>query len=217
MPCRPTSPDTSTTSPGDTRSGRRSTPGGIRPMPDVVMKMPSPLPRSTTLVSPVTSATPHAAAVSRIERTTRSSSACGSPSSSTKAAARNAVVAPAMARSLIVPQTASLPMSPPGKNRGLTTKESVVRATRSAPMVTTALSCGAGASADEKARRKTDATRSCADRPPPPWASWIVSDANGRGHAGSIPSPREAGRGSGRGVRGARRRRLHEAPGRVRR
>ena len=33
-------------------------PGGTSPMPAVLMKMPSPLPRSTTLVSPVTIWTP---------------------------------------------------------------------------------------------------------------------------------------------------------------
>ena len=35
-----------------------------------------------------------------------------------------------MARSLTVPSTASVPMSPPGKNNGWTTNESVVKASR---------------------------------------------------------------------------------------
>ncbi len=62
MPCRPISPLSSTTSPGrtlarrDRRLARRS-----RPMPAVLTNMPSALPRSTTLVSPVTSRTPAAA------------------------------------------------------------------------------------------------------------------------------------------------------------
>ena len=43
-----------------------------------------------------------------------------------------AAVAPPTARSLTVPWTASLPMSPPGKNSGRTTKESVVIASRGA-------------------------------------------------------------------------------------
>ena len=54
MPCRPRSPLTSTASPGRPGRGEMSIPGGTRPMPAVLMKMPSPLPRSTTLVSPVT-------------------------------------------------------------------------------------------------------------------------------------------------------------------
>ena len=50
-----------------------------------------------------------------------------------------------MARSLTVPYTASLPMSPPGKNSGLTTNESVVKAIRWPLISSTALSCGAWA------------------------------------------------------------------------
>jgi hypothetical protein len=44
-------------------------------MPVVLMKTPSPWPRSSTLVSPATIATPASSAVAFIERTTRSSSA----------------------------------------------------------------------------------------------------------------------------------------------
>ena len=40
-------------------------------------------------------------------------------------------IAPPTARSLIVPHTASLPMSPPGNSSGSTTNESVVIASRS--------------------------------------------------------------------------------------
>ena len=46
------------------------------------------------------------------------------------AAERNSGLAPPTARSLTVPCTARLPMSPPGKNGGRTTKESVVNASR---------------------------------------------------------------------------------------
>jgi hypothetical protein len=45
-------------SPGRARSPEISTPSGTTPTPVVVMKTPSPLPRSTTLVSPVTTGTP---------------------------------------------------------------------------------------------------------------------------------------------------------------
>ncbi len=47
-----------------------------------------------------------------------------------KATLRNSGWAPPIARSLIVPCTARVPMSPPGKNSGLTTNESVVKASR---------------------------------------------------------------------------------------
>ena len=46
------------------------------------------------------------------------------------AALRNSGVAPPMARSFTVPWTASEPISPPGKNSGFTTNESVVKARR---------------------------------------------------------------------------------------
>ena len=52
-------------SPGRALRIDSETSSGTRPMPEVVMNIPSPLPRSTTLVSPVTRATPasaHAAA-----------------------------------------------------------------------------------------------------------------------------------------------------------
>ena len=67
-PCRPRSPLSRITSPGSTRAGEISMPGGTQPMPAVLMKMPSPLPRSTTLVSPVTIRTPAAWAASRHRR-----------------------------------------------------------------------------------------------------------------------------------------------------
>jgi hypothetical protein len=44
----------------------------------------------------------------------------------TRASASASGSAPIMATSLTVPCTASAPMSPPGKNSGLTTKESVL-------------------------------------------------------------------------------------------
>ena len=121
-------------------------------------------------------------------------------------------MAPAMARSLIVPQTASLPMSPPGKNRGLTTKRvggqgdalgadgddrAVVRS-------------GRGRGCEKRAGRPTLDQIVRVSRPPPPWASWIVSDANGRGHA--EPAKRgQVGEGPALVVV------AHEATGRVRR
>ena len=94
------------------------------------MKIWSPLPRSTTLVSPVTSVTPASSQAARIDATIRRRSVSGSPSSRMNAADRNSGRAPPTARSLTVPCTASRPMSPPGKKSGRTTKESVVKAMR---------------------------------------------------------------------------------------
>ena len=51
-----------------------------------------------------------------------------SPSSMMSAQLKNSGFAPTIARSLTVPQTAILPMSPPLKNRGVTTKLSVLKA-----------------------------------------------------------------------------------------
>lgn len=62
--------------------------GVTSPIPVVLMKIPSALPRSTTFVSPVTSKTPAARAAPPIERTMRSSRSNDSPSSSTKPADR---------------------------------------------------------------------------------------------------------------------------------
>jgi hypothetical protein len=57
-PWSPSEPETRITSPGRARLPPSSSPSGSTPTPVVVMKMPSPLPRSTTLVSPVTTGTP---------------------------------------------------------------------------------------------------------------------------------------------------------------
>ncbi len=127
-PWEPRSPLTRIASPDWINVGSTRTPAGTRPTPDVLMKIPSPLPRSTTLVSPVTIGTSAAFAVSAMERTTRCSTSMLSPSSRIKPALRYSGLAPHMARSLIVPFTARLPMSPPGKNSGRTTYESVVKA-----------------------------------------------------------------------------------------
>ncbi len=128
MPWSPIVPDTKIWSPGAAALIESERPRGTMPTPVVVMKTPSPLPRSTTFVSPATKATPASAQACRIESTMRVRSATGSPSSRMNAAVRYRGVAPPTARSLTVPWTASLPMSPPGKNSGRTTNESVVMA-----------------------------------------------------------------------------------------
>ncbi len=61
---------------------------GMTPTPVVVMKLPSPSPRSTTLVSAVTTVTPASFAARAMDSTMRARSASGKPSSRMKPAAR---------------------------------------------------------------------------------------------------------------------------------
>ncbi len=75
------------------------------------------LPRSTTFVSPVTICTPARDASAAIDATMRRSSAISQPSSMMKAAKQSGR-APPTARSFTVPQTASVPMSPPETRAG---------------------------------------------------------------------------------------------------
>ena len=105
-------------------------PGGIRPIPVVLMNSPSPWPLLTTLVSPVTSCTPAAWQARPNDAASWPRVSIGSPSSRMNPALRNSGFAPLMARSLTVPLTASSPILPPGKISGLTTNESVVKASR---------------------------------------------------------------------------------------
>ena len=67
------------------------------------MKSPSAAPRGTTFVSPVTTATPAFFAAAASERTIRSSSSIGNPSSRMKPALRASGLPPHIARSLTVP------------------------------------------------------------------------------------------------------------------
>jgi hypothetical protein len=71
-------------SPGRTLLGSIAAGATIRPTPAVLMNMPSALPRSTTLVSPVTSRTRAVAAASRIDIAIRRKVVIGSPSSRIK-------------------------------------------------------------------------------------------------------------------------------------
>src|SRR5207253_1009356 len=157
------------------------TPSGTSPTAVVEMKTWSPLPRSTTLVSPVTSCTSHSAQAARIEATIRRRSSSGSPSSRMKAAAMNWGRAPPTARSLTLPVIASFPMSPPGKKIGLTTNESVVTASRPAANGRVAWSSRGPAGA------KTSLISSCVRRPPLPGPSTICRD--GKSGVGHAPNP----------------------------
>ena len=85
------------------------------------MKILSAAPFSTTFVSPVTIWTPASAAVLFIDKIILSRVSYSNPSSIINPQEINNGFAPITDRSFIVPATASFPMSPPGKNRGLTT------------------------------------------------------------------------------------------------
>src|SRR5918911_1592181 len=89
--------------------------------------MPSAAPRSTTFVSPAAIDTSASRAADAIDAAIRRRSAVGKPSSTMKPAVSASGCAPTMARSLTVPFPASSPMSPPGKNSGLTTDSFVVK------------------------------------------------------------------------------------------
>ena len=73
-----------------------------------------------------------------------------------------------MARSFTVPFTASVPMSPPGKKIGRTTKASVVKARRPPPQSSVAWSSSRFSTSLPKAGRKTFRSSSALRRPPPP-------------------------------------------------
>ena len=106
-------------------------------------------------------------------------SAIGKPSSSTKAAEIHAGTAPAIARSLQVPWTASSPTEPPGKRLGCTTNESVDIAIRS-PLgnVSTALSPSDSSAGLRKASMNTASTNAADALPPAPCASVTWSSSN---------------------------------------
>jgi hypothetical protein len=88
---------------GRTLAGKMTCECSMTPRPAVLMYSPSPLPLSTTFVSPVTICTPHFFAASRIEQTTRHRVSIGSPSSMMNALVRYSGRAPLIARSFTVP------------------------------------------------------------------------------------------------------------------
>ena len=126
VPCAAIGPESRIRSPG--RAGSNCARGSLRPSPVVVMYIPSAWPRSTTLVSPPTIRTPAASAARAIASTSALSVSASRPSSRIRESVRASGSAPAIARSLTVPLTASSPIEPPGKRSGLTTYASVVMA-----------------------------------------------------------------------------------------
>src|SRR5450830_68620 len=98
-----------------------------KPIPAVLMMIPSSAPFSTTFVSPVTIAVSTSWVASSIDATILRKSLMANPSSITIALVRASGAAPIIARSFTVPDTESRPISPPGKKMGLTTCVSVVK------------------------------------------------------------------------------------------
>ena len=103
MPWSAIVPETSTTSPGRTRSGPSVAPGREHADAGGRDVQPSAAPRPTTLVSPVTIATPAVAAAAAMSATMSRSSSTAKPSSITNAADSHRGRAPITARSLTVP------------------------------------------------------------------------------------------------------------------
>ncbi len=101
-------------------------PLGVMPIPVVVIVILSIVPFGMTLVSPVIIATSTSLAVSSMDRNIFFKSEIGNPSSMIKALAIAIGLAPITATSLIVPDVANLPISPPGKNIGSTVCPSVL-------------------------------------------------------------------------------------------
>ena len=152
--------------------------------------MPSPLPRSTTLVSPVTIGTPASAQAAAIDATMRRRSSIGKPSSSTKPALRASGSAPHIARSLTVPCTASEPMSPPGKKSRLH-DEAVGREGQALAADVEDRAVAELLEGGLRERRQEQLSMSRAVlRPPPPWASCTMSSSSSGGGQASI-APRE--------------------------
>src|SRR4029434_8594540 len=86
IPCEPRSPLTMTTSPGHTDCGPTVEGATTTPTPLVLMNNPSPLPLSSTFVSPVTMETSALSAASRIEATIVFNVSSDNPSSNTNPA-----------------------------------------------------------------------------------------------------------------------------------
>ncbi len=182
MPWAARGPLSKMRSPSSMRSVRMSAAGWTVPMPVVLMNILSPLPRSTTLVSPVTTCTPAAAQACLMLTSTSQNSCIDSPSSKMKLRERYWGMAPHIARSFTVPLTASSPMDPPGKKMGETTKLSVVKAVR--PLSSRMAPSWRRSSSSLLSRSKTPLSSSWfVSLPPLPWARVMVSKSSwGSGH-----------------------------------
>jgi hypothetical protein len=170
VPWSPIVPDTRMRSPGRRLAGESCARRSIAPTPAVHKYIWSACPRSTTFVSPATTSTPAAAAAVAMASTSARSTSAGRPSSSTIERLSACGRAPATARSLTVPLTASSPIDPPGKRIGLTTKLSVVSAMSTPPMESVPASARAASAGEPKAGTNSPSIRVCVALPPAPWA-----------------------------------------------
>jgi hypothetical protein len=127
------------------------------------------------LVSPATTWTPAASAARAMASTSARSTSDGRPSSSTIDRLSASGRAPATARSLTVPLTASSPIDPPGKRIGLTTKLSVVSATAMPPIDTEPASASAASAGEAKAGTNRPSISVWVAFPPAPWAMVMCS------------------------------------------
>src|SRR5215471_863076 len=183
MPWSPTIPLTIIASPGRAWLADSEIPSRTNPIPVVLMYSPSALPFSTTFVSPVTICTPALSAAACIDATTRRNTSNGKPSSRMNATLIHSGRAAPIARSLIVPCTARDPMSPPLKNSGFTTNESVVIASRIPFSETTAWSSMRSSTGFPSAGKNTSCNNSALSFPPLPWPSNTRRPAgSGNGH-----------------------------------
>src|SRR5450755_3384432 len=155
--------------------------GSIAPIPVVHRYIPSASPRGTTFVSPPTISTPACRAASAMAWTSSRSTPASRPSSRIIETVSACGRAPAIARSLAVPLTASSPIEPPGKRSGETTKLSEVIATL-APSTSTVPASPRAASVAEpsaaKAGSNNPSINVCVALPPAPWASVICLSRN---------------------------------------
>ena len=142
-------------------------------------------PRSTTLVSPPTISTPATVAASAIACTSAHRTSELSPSSRIIDTVSATGRAPETDRSLTVPLTASSPIDPPGNRSGLTTKLSVVSATRApSSAIVPASPRAASVRVPERSDGAVNAGTSnpsmsvCVALPPAPWASVTCSSRN---------------------------------------
>ena len=126
-------------------------------------------PASTTLVSPVAMGTPAPAAVLPMESMTLSTVSTSSPSSMMTEHASARGDAPMTEMSFTVPATEIFPMSPPGKNRGLTVCPSMVNTTSSTTAESSMESSGTSASIFGKCFVMCWLRNCCMSSPPAPW------------------------------------------------
>ena len=167
VPCSPIVPETSTRSPGwsDAGDSARARVDPADPGRADVHARRS-WPRSTTLVSPVTISTPAAVAAAAIASTSARRTSAGRPSSRTSETLIASGSAPAAARSLTVPLTASSPIEPPGNRIGLTTNVSVVIASPT-PSTTTVPASASSSQGSGAERRHEQRPRSASGSPCP--------------------------------------------------